>query len=55
MTQGGLGWRYLDGLVLRCVDDVESQRLMSDLHVDFCGGHYSTRNTTYKILRGIYY
>jgi hypothetical protein len=35
MTRGGLGWRDLDGMVLRCVDDVEAQILMSWLHVFF--------------------
>jgi hypothetical protein len=49
-TQGGLGWRDLDTLVMRCVDDVEVQRLMTELHATFCGGHYSIRITTYKIL-----
>jgi hypothetical protein len=55
LIQGGLGWRNTDGLVLRCVDEDESQTLLIELHVGFCGGHYATRTIMHKILRAGYY
>jgi hypothetical protein len=51
----GLGWRNLEGLILRCVDPEESKKLMDEFHKGLCGGHHATRTTTHKILRGGYY
>eukprot|EP00253_Pinus_taeda_P032088 PITA_32088 len=51
----GLGWRNPEGIVLRCVDDVESKKLISEFHSGFCGGHYAARTTAHKILRAGYY
>lgn len=55
ITQAGLGWRNLDGLILRCVDEDEAKKIIDEFHVGFCGGHYATRTTTHKILRVGYY
>eukprot|EP00253_Pinus_taeda_P008783 PITA_08783 len=51
----GLGWRNPEGIVLRCVDDVESKKLISEFHSGFCGGHYAARTTAHKIPRAGYY
>jgi hypothetical protein len=32
IIQDGLGWRNPDGVILRCVDELESKRLMSEFH-----------------------
>ena len=50
-----MGWRNLDGLILRCVDEPESKKLMVEFHVGFCGGHFAARTTAHKILRAGYY
>ena len=55
IIQEGLGWRNPDGLILRCVDEVESKRLMTEFHSGFCGGHFVAKTTTHKILREVYY
>ena len=55
IIQEGLGWRNPDGLILRCVDDVESKRLMIEFHSGFCGGHFAAKTTAHKILRAGYY
>ena len=55
ITQMGLGWKKLDGLILRCVDEDEAKSLINEFHVGLCGGHYAARTTTHKILRAGYY
>jgi hypothetical protein len=55
LTRDGLGWRNPDGVILRCVDDVESKRLVDEFHGGFCGGHFAAKTTTHKILRAGYY
>jgi hypothetical protein len=55
LTRDGLGWKNPDGVILRCVDDVESKKLMDEFHGGFCGGHFATKTTTHKILRERYY
>jgi hypothetical protein len=55
LMKDGLGWRNPEGIVLRCVDDVESKKLISEFHSGFCGGHYAARTTAHKILRAGYY
>jgi hypothetical protein len=44
-----------DGLILRCVDELESKRLMTEFHSIFCGGHFVEKTTAHKILRAGYY
>jgi hypothetical protein len=41
----GLGWRNLDGLILRCVDPEEAKKLMDEFHKGLCGGHHATKTT----------
>jgi hypothetical protein len=50
-----LGWINIDGLILRCVDPEEYNKLVDEFHKGLCGGHHSARTTTHKILRGGYY
>ena len=50
-----MGWRNPDGIILRCVDENESKKLMDDFHNGFCGSHFAARTTTHKILRAGYY
>jgi len=51
----GLGWRNPNGLILRCVDEPESKKLMVEFHSGFCGGHFAAKTTIHKILRAGYY
>ena len=51
----GLGWRNPEGIILRCVDEIESKKLISEFHSGFCGGHYVARTTAHKILRVGYF
>ena len=55
VTKYVLGWRNPDGLILRCVDEPKSKKLMVEFHSGFCGGHFALRTTAHKILRVGYY
>jgi len=46
IIQDGFGWRNPDGVILRCVNELESKRLMIEFHSGFCGGHF-TKNKYY--------
>ena len=50
-----LHWKYLGGVLLRCLEKPEIGEVISELHEGACGGHKYWRDTTYKILRSRYY
>ena len=51
LKKKGLGWKNPNGLILRCVDEEESRRLLEEFHLGFCGGHFAAKNTSHKIHR----
>ena len=38
-------------VLLKCVDEIESEKILRDMHEGVCGGHYMDKITTHKILR----
>jgi hypothetical protein len=50
-----LYWKDPLGVLLRCLDPQEAQRIMFDFHGSLCGGHHFWKTTAYKILRAGYY
>jgi hypothetical protein len=52
--------RYVDGILLRCVDDNVAQNILNELHgsansnIHF-GGHFTAKDTTFKIIRAGYF
>jgi hypothetical protein len=55
LAQGGLRWRNPDGVILWHVDPLKSKDLLKELHAIVCGGHFSAKTTTHKIMRLRYY
>jgi hypothetical protein len=52
--------RYADSLLLRCVNDEESHKLLQEVHGSSCsvihvGGHFSAKAIAFKIIRNGYY
>ena len=41
----------MKGVLLKCVDETESKRILKDMHEGVCGGHYMAKITAHKILR----
>jgi len=41
--------------LLLCLTELETEGIIDQFHIGFCGGHYAWRATTYKILRGGFY
>jgi hypothetical protein len=50
-----LYWKDPLGLLLRCLDPQEAQKVMFDFHSGLCGGHHFWKTTTHKVLRAGYY
>jgi hypothetical protein len=50
-----LYWKDPLGVLLRCLDPQEAQRIIFEFHDSLCGGHHFWKTTTYKILRAGYY
>jgi hypothetical protein len=52
--------RFVDGILLRCVNEEEARKLLHETHgssyfVINVGGHFSAKVTTFKIIRNGYY
>ena len=41
----------MQGVLLKCIDKIESEKILKDMHEGVCGGHYMAKTTTHKILR----
>ena len=50
-----LYWKDLVGVLLRFVDEVESQKVISEIHAGVCGGNLYWKATANKILKAGYY
>ena len=50
-----LYWKDSSGLLLKCLDEDESQRVMTKMYKGACGGHLYWKSTANKILRIDYY
>jgi hypothetical protein len=50
-----LYWKDHLGILLKCVDEDESLRIMIEIHQGACGGHHFWMTTAYEIIRVGYY
>jgi hypothetical protein len=50
-----LYWKDPLGVLLKCMDPQEADRIMVEFHSGLCGGHHSWKTTAHKILRAGYY
>ena len=55
ITQEALRWRNPDGIILRCVKEQESKKLLTEFHLGFCVGNYVADTIALKIVRAGYY
>ena len=55
ILNGRVFWKYLGGILLKCVDEKEAEDLIAEFHRGYCGGHHFWKATAYKILRVGYY
>jgi hypothetical protein len=50
-----LYWKDPLGVLLKCMDPQEANRIMFEFHSGLCGGHHFWKATAHKILRAGYY
>lgn len=55
IINGDLYWKNKDGILLLCLDEYQAKRILQEMHGGVCGGHFSAKTTTHKILRDRYY
>jgi hypothetical protein len=55
IMEDNLYWKDPTRILLKCVDEEESQRIMIEMHAGACGGHLYWKSTTNKILKAGYY
>ena len=41
----------MEGVLLKCVDQIEPKRILNDMHKGVCGAHYMPKTTAHKVLR----
>ena len=41
----------MEGVLLKYVGEIESKKILRDMHEDVCGGHYMDKTTTHKVHR----
>jgi hypothetical protein len=47
--------RNYDDILLRCVDENQTPKLMREFHEGICGGHFAPTSTAHKIIRVGFY
>ena len=50
-----LCWKDPGGFLLKCLDEDESRKVLTEMHAGNCGGHLYWKATDYKILKVGYY
>ena len=55
LIEYSLGWRNPDGVILRCVNKEEADKLVVDHHLGYYGGHFVAHTSAHKILIVGYY
>jgi hypothetical protein len=55
ISESQLYWKDPLGLLLVCLVEYETEKVISKFHEGVCGGHHAWRATAYKILRVGYY
>ena len=55
ILESNLCWKDPTGILLKCVDEEEVQRIMTEMHAGACRGHLYWKSTANKILKAGYY
>ena len=51
IVQGQLWWRDMGGVLLKCVDEIEAEKILRAIHEGVCGDHYILKTIAHRILR----
>lgn len=46
-----LWWRSFEGVLLKCIDHKELEKVLTYMHLGVCGGHYMAKTTAHKVMR----
>ena len=51
IVNGILWWRNFEGILLKCMNQQDSKRILREMHLGVCGGHYMAKTTAHKVMR----
>lgn len=51
IVSGSLWWRNFEGILLKCIDHKELEKILTEMHSGVCGGHYMAKTMTHKVMR----
>ena len=51
IVNGVLWWRNFEGILLKCIDQQNSEKILKEMHSSVYGGHYMAKTTTHKVMR----
>jgi hypothetical protein len=55
LVNGVMFHQNFDGVLMRCLEKDEAEKVLLELHAGEAGGHFGGDTTTHKVLRVIYY
>ena len=55
IINANLYWKDPLNILLLCLTESETEGIIDQFHIGFCGGHYAWREKTYNISRGGFY
>ena len=55
VIEGNLFWKNHEGILLNCLIESETNKIMEEFHAGDCSGHLYWKSTVDKILRAGYY
>jgi hypothetical protein len=55
LINGILFWQNFDGVLMRCLEKDEAEKVLLELHAGEAGGNFGGDTTAHKFLRAIYY
>ena len=55
LINGILFRQNFDGVLMRCLEKDEAEKVLLELHAGEAGGHFGGNTTTHKVLRAGYY
>ena len=51
IVNGILWWRNFEGILLKCIDQQNSEKILREMHSGVSGGHYMAKTIAHKVMR----
>ena len=55
LISASIWWRNFEGVLLKCIYHEESIKILSEMNLGVCGGHYMAKTTTHMVMRDVFW